>query len=528
MKRLIKFIDKLPIPQTLKPKKREKKRTYYNVRMIPFRHSFHSSLKPTLVWGYEGQYPGPTIKVYKGEYVEVKWINNLPSTHLLPVDTTVHGAEPDKPEVRTVVHLHGGHVPPESDGDPEAWFTRDYKETGPFFTTKIYKYPNHQRAATLMYHDHALGITRLNIYAGLLGFYFIHDSEEENLPLPKGKYDIPLLIQDKSFHNDGSLFYPRQLENPVVNVDPSIVPEFFGDTIIVNGKAYPYLDVEPRKYRFRIANGANARFFRMRLNSGHPFYQIGTDGGLLEKPVKVDELLLGPAERADVVIDFKGLYGKKIVLTNDAPTPFPDGDPVELATTGQIMQFRVSLPLYGKDSSVIPTRLSQFEFLSEDHAILTRNLPLIETKDKYGRLFMLLDHKRWDDPISEKPKLGSIEIWRLVNETMDTHPIHLHLVHFQILDRQPFDVEHFQNKGDIIFTGDPIVPDPNEGGWKDIVNAHPGEVTRIIARFTPYSGRYVWHCHMLEHEDHEMMRPYEVIKPRKFTAFLYKILKLFK
>ncbi|SEA90694.1 spore coat protein A [Thalassobacillus cyri] len=528
MKRLIRFIDKLPIPPTLKPKQRAKNDIYYEVRMLPFKHSFHASLKPSLVWGYEAQYPGPTIEVKKGEHVKVKWINALPSKHLLPVDKTVHGAEPDSPEVRTVVHLHGGHVPPESDGYPDAWFTRDFKETGPFFTQKIYDYPNQQRAATLLYHDHAVGITRLNFYAGLVGFYLIHDDEERDLTLPKGKYDIPLLIQDKSFLEDGSLFYPRKSEDPAVTVDPSVVPEFFGDFMIVNGKAYPFLDVEPRKYRFRIANGANARYFRIRLDSGQPFFHIGTDGGLFERPVQVEEILLGPAQRADVILDFSGLRGKKIVLTNDAPTPFPEGDPVNVETAGQIMQFRVSLPLSDVDKSSITAELSQIQYLSETQATKIRDLPLVETKDEYGRLLLLLDHKRWNDPISERPHLGGIEVWRLINETEDTHPIHLHLVHFQILDRQPFDEEHFEEKGEILFTGDRKPPEPNERGWKDIVNAHPGEVTRIIARFKPYTGRYVWHCHILEHEDHEMMRPYEVQKSKMWSSLLARIERLFK
>jgi spore coat protein A len=225
--------------------------------------------------------------------------------------------------------LHGSRIPPNSDGYPEAWFTRGFAKTGPFFTNKIYNYPNQQRATTLWYHDHALGITRLNIYVGLAGFYLIRDKEEESLPLPKAPYEIPLMITDRSFNPDGSLFYPTRpspddLKKPEARIpNPSVVPEFFGDTILVNGKVWPFLNVEPRKYRFRILNASNARFYHFKLDSGQPFFQIGTDGGLLEKPIKVSQILLAPAERADVIVDFSKFTGKTITMTNDAAAPLP-------------------------------------------------------------------------------------------------------------------------------------------------------------------------------------------------------------
>jgi spore coat protein A len=511
---LTKYIDKLPIPHVLQPKKKERGVPLYEVRMKQVKQKLHSELPETTVWGYEGIYPGPTIEVKRGERIQVKWVNDLPPDHLLPVDKTVHGAQPPTPEVRTVVHLHGGHVRPENDGYPEAWFTEGFKQTGPFFVHKVYEYPNCQRATTLMYHDHALGITRLNVYAGLIGFYLIRDEREKKLHLPNGKYEIPLLIQDKSFNPDGSLFYPRQPNPPVQGADPSIVPEFFGDTNLVNGKVWPYLEVEPRKYRFRIANGANSRFYRLRLSSGQPFVQIGTDGGFLETPVTVNELLLSPAERADVIIDFSGHNGEKILLTNDAPTPFPNGNPPDPDTTGQIMQFRVKQNLSQKDKSSIPAHLSCIERLSETDASGTRDLTLIESRDPFGRPKLLLTSREWNDPITEAPLQGRTEIWRLINKTRDTHPIHLHLVHFQILDRQKFTET---STGEIIPIGSVMPPDPNEKGWKDTVRANPGEITRIITRFIPFSGLYVWHCHILEHEDYEMMRPYGVVESPLFN-----------
>lgn len=515
---LTKYVDALPIPMILEPKSQNNEVTKYEVEMTEFFQKLHKDLPETLVWGYEGTYPGPTIEVKKDERIQVKWINNLPvETHLLPVDTTIHGADHDAPTVRTVVHLHGANVTPESDGYPEAWFTNNFDETGPLFVTEIYEYLNQQLAATLWYHDHGLGITRLNVYAGLAGFYIIRDDIEESLNLPKGAFEVPILIQDRSFNEDGSLFYPTAPDEIPTNgfpplPNPSIVPEFFGDTIVVNGKVWPFLEVEPRKYRFRFLNGSNSRFYNLMLDQGTPWFQIGTDGGLLETPVQLTNLILSPAERADVIIDFSNFAGKNIIITNTAPTPFPDGDPVDPDTTGQIMQFRVTLPLSSEDTSEIPTDLTSITWLEEGSARKTRDLTLEEGIDEFGRLKLLLNGLTWEEPITEKPRLKTTEIWRLINITVDTHPIHLHLVQFQILDRRPFDVSHFEQTGEIVFTGPAVLPMENERGWKDTVRANPNEVTRIISRFVDFPGLYVWHCHILEHEDHEMMRPYKVIK----------------
>lgn len=508
---LAKFVDKLQIIRTIKPKGRMDGVPYYQMRIQQFKQKLHRDLPETTVWGLEGNYPGPTIEAKKNQLIKVEWINELPSKHLLPVDTTIHGAEPNKPRVRTVVHLHGGVVQPDSDGYPDAWFTNGYREVGPEFKKKIYDYPNMQRGTTLWYHSHAIGITRLNIYAGVAGAYIIRDPAEKRLNLPKGKYEVTLLIQDRTFNDDGSLYYPCEPKPPIPNVCPSIVSDFFGDNILVNGKVWPYIDVEPRKYRFRIVNGSNSRFYRIGLSSSQPFYQIGTDGGFLESPVIAKKILIAPGERVDVIIDFSKLRGNNIVLTNNAPSPFPRGNPVNLTTEGQIMQFRVSKYLTSYDYSTIPYRLNIIKPLYERDARLERYLTLVRETDKYGRAFLLLDDKRWDDPITIKPLLGSIEVWTLINLANSTHPIHIHLVNFQILDRQPFDVEHYKETGKILTTGPAVLPALNERGWKDTVRANPSEITRIIMRFVPYSGLYPWHCHILEHEDHEMMRPYEII-----------------
>jgi spore coat protein A, manganese oxidase len=304
---LKKFLDELPIPPILKPRWKDENYTYYEVAMTEFKQSLHSELNEATVWGYEGSYPGPTIDVESGERVFIKWINQLPKKHLLPIDFTVHGAHMDVPEVRTVVHVHGAKVEWESGGYPEAWFTKNFRQVGPYFRKQIYQYENYNQACTLWYHDHALGITRLNVYAGLAGFYLIRDPRERSFNLPKGKYDIPLMLQDKTFNKNGSLFYPKQPEETVPELETSIVPEFIGDNILVNGKAYPYLEVEPRKYRFRILNASNTRFYRIKLHTGQLMYQIGTDSGLMQHPIGVKEILLSPAERAAVIIDFTNL-----------------------------------------------------------------------------------------------------------------------------------------------------------------------------------------------------------------------------
>jgi spore coat protein A len=333
--------------------------------MKEFRQKLHAQMPPTRLWGYQGWYPGPTIEAQSGVPLLVNWSSQLPTSHFLPVDHTIHGAGSNVPDVRTVVHLHGHKVLPESDGYPEAWFTSD-GHTGPDFRVGPYIYPNDQSATMQWYHDHALGITRLNVYAGLAGMYFIRSAEETALNLPSGEYEIPLLIQDRSFFPDGSLQYP------IAKATHDFwVPEFFGDTVLVNGKAWPYLEVEPRKYRFRIVNGSNARFYRMRLvtadargntvgSPGPLIHQIGTDGGLLPGPVVVDELLIAPAERFDLIIDFADFAGANLVLTNDAPAPFPDGDDI---IPDQVMLFRVNKGKKCRTRAICRSRWHPFENL---------------------------------------------------------------------------------------------------------------------------------------------------------------------
>ena len=509
---LEKFVDRLPIMSTIQPLKITNGIPFYEVTMKESLQKLHRDLPPTRIWGYNGQFPGPTFHVFQEQPIHVLWRNELPTNHFLPIDHTVHGAGLNVPDVRTVVHLHGGSTPDTSDGYPEAWFTQGFQQLGPFFTNPVYEYPNRQAATNLWYHDHAMGITRLNIYAGLAGMYIIHDGEEQSLGLPDGPFDIPLIIQDRSFHRDGSLYYPSEPTPPVQGVIPSVIGEFFGKTNLVNGKVWPYLEVEPRMYRFRILNGANARFYRIALSNNLPFVQVGTDQGLLQGPVPVTRVLIAPAERVDVVVDFSRSSGEVITLTNDAPSSYPNGKLPNPKTTGVIMQFRVKEKLSHEEQSVIPGSLSRFETMNDHQANNQRNLLLNMRNDSYNRSIHLLNNQLWSDPITEKPRLGDVEIWSLINITNNTHPIHLHLIRFQILDRQPFDRDLYDQKGIIRPTGPQRKPKPNERGWKDTVRANPNEITRIIMKFSPYRGLFVWHCHILEHEDHEMMRPYVVVK----------------
>ena len=480
--KLPKFVDVLPIPPVAKSVA-GKQAPHYKIAMSEIQCKIHRDLPATTMWGYGGLMPGPTIEARSGEGLSVEWVNNLPAKHFLPVDHNIHGAENDKPEVRAVVHVHGAKAPPDADGYPEDWYVPGKSAT--------YYYPNQQDPAALWYHDHAMGITRLNIYAGLFGLYILRDKYEDDLNLPNGAYEIPLVICDRSLRQDGRLDY---LDSGIPGAP--WVPEAPGEAMLINGKLFPYLDVQPRKYRFRILNASNSRFFHLALSNDQPFQQIGTDQGLLSAPVEIPNMMIAPGERSDVVLDFAPHAGQQITMHSDSFT---------------MMQFRVAA---GKvsDPSALPARLRAVPKMPESSAIKTRRLRLIEDKMKNGdSMMMTLDGKHWDMPVSENPVINTTEIWELINTTEDSHPIHLHLVRFQLLDRRPFNEFVYWRTGELRYTGDAEPPEHFEAGWKDTIRAHSLMVTRIIVKFEGYVGRYVWHCHLLEHEDNEMMRPYEVL-----------------
>ncbi|MDF3292680.1 multicopper oxidase family protein [Streptomyces silvisoli] len=474
-----------------------------------------------------------------------------------------------------VTHLHGGHNAEESDGYPEAWYLPaaadipvHYAEVGSFYQefkdkfetryatswskgSAVFQYANRDRASTFWFHDHALGITRLNVYAGLAGFYLMRggpaDLAEGMLPGPAPKlgdrpgkryYEVPVVIQDRSFNTDGSLFFPASraffdgFTGPYIpdsDISPIANPEFFGNTMVANGRTWPVLPVEPRRYRFRFLNGCNVRFLILKIvtdplaprpaPSALPFWQVGSEGGFLPAPVRLDQMLTAPAERADVIVDFTSVaVGTELYLINEGPdTAFGGGvagkdfQPADPGTTGQVMKFVVQ-PLTTPDATIPPEhlRLPPFEPLGAASRI--RRVSLNEKASAVlpgiGPRTVLLGTlgpkgnpvpMGWGDPITENPAVGATEIWEIHNTTGDAHPIHIHEVQFQVVERQAAGQKA-------------APPEPWESGFKDTAVAYPHAVTRVKAKFDQ-AGRYVWHCHMLDHEDNEMMRPYRVSSP---------------
>jgi len=624
----------------------------------------------TWVWGYKvgngpALYPGVTIESMRNQPTDVTYMNELPSASeggfvqkLLTVDQTIHWADPtdkmcameleygtlnceetpDDPccvpytgPVPTVVHLHGAEVQSLYDGGPEQWWTpanttAPYERFGPTYYTysgsknkstslntvqtpgkAVYHYPNGQEATTLWFHDHSLGITRLNVYSGMAAFYLLRDDRDtgtENNPigLPGGPYELEVLVQDRQFDTNGQLYFPDGsgpgLNGPPPNpaIHPFWNPEFLGDVMVVNGKTWPYLNVEPRRYRLRFLNGCNARFLNMYWREsensdtaadGPTFWQIGTDGGLLDDPVSVGALLLAPAERADTIVDFSGFAGQTLYLGNNANAPFPDGDPVDPDSNGQIMKIIVGPADSVVDNTCDPAsggctlRQNPIVALEAPTDAVDRQLTLNESMGAGGPLIVMVNNSRWNgkegmigDPIpgstnlygdtwaTEMPQVGTTEVWEFINTTGDAHPIHLHLVQFQVLNRQAFDADGYYAAYEAAFDGGSYVagfgppndyliantdgaiggnpavgtyligniypPDENEMGWKDTAKAPPGMVTRYLVRFAPQDvavgdvdpGQnlypfdptigpgYVWHCHIIDHEDNEMMRPY--------------------
>jgi spore coat protein A len=497
------YLDALPVPGPATPVSGSPGAiATYDVTMKEFQQQLHSELPLTTVWGYDdgtGPFtPGPVIVARTDQPVTVNWMNDirdlgsglLRTNHYLQQSaddlSCTHGAQD---EAKTVVHLHGGHVPAAVDGYPEFTFL-------PGAPAVTYQYPNNQWAAPIWFHDHALGITRLNVYMGLAGLYLIRDAVEDAINLPAGEFAVPLIMQDRKFNPDGSYFYPGTWQDM-----------FFGDKVMVNGKVWPYLDVKRGKYRFLLLNGSGSRVYTLSLNppSGSmTFTVIGNEGGLLEQPAHgVSALTIGPGERYDVVIDFAPYANNdEILLENSAPAPFPNGS-VDLT---QVMKFVVANQ--AGDTDAVPSSLRAIERLQEGDAVMTRDLELKKSGlDACGRSFWEINGLHWDD-ITEEPVLGTTEIWRFINDSGVSHPMHMHLVFFQVLDRDGFTRG---TGGEIIPDGSPQAPPLEESGWKDTAMVGPNEILRVIARFDDYTGLYAYHCHILEHEDHEMMRQFRVV-----------------
>jgi FtsP/CotA-like multicopper oxidase with cupredoxin domain len=602
---------------------------YYEISMKQFNQQIlPEGLPATTVWGYGAvsseskrgllvhNAPSLTIEAKWNTPVRVKWINDLKDAnneflpHLLPVDQTLHWANPpggtsgrdqrptftstpgpyDGP-VPIVTHVHGAvGVGDESDGYPEAWYLpaasnipTDFASEGTwynFFKAKaaasfgvawgagfaVFQYPNTNRASTIWYHDHALGMTRLNVYAGPAGFYLIRGGphgddavrdnrfgtravlpgpaphENDKFPSNKTYYEIPVAIQDRSFNADGSLFYPNTREFfdgftgpfiPDTDLSPIWNPEFFGNVIMVNGNTWPFQTVEKRRYRLRFLNGCQSRFLILDFNQipGVEVWQIGNEGGFLATAVNLTDnhdnrLLMALAERADVIIDFTNVPVGNYVLGNIGPDePFGGGEPpddfdvADPQTTGQIMEFRV-VPATTLDPTTPPMFLQLPSITPLPEPVRSRPLALLEEMSTVweGPAAALLGNvdnfgtptdKMWADPVSENPDLGDTEVWEFYNLTADAHPMHVHEIAFEVVNREGLVLDGEEPVVPVQLNGDVRPPEAWESGLKDTVIAYPGEVTRVRAQFnTP--GQFVWHCHIVEHEDNEMMRPFRI------------------
>jgi FtsP/CotA-like multicopper oxidase with cupredoxin domain len=573
------FVDALPLPSRLLAAEHDGRLT---VRIRVGVHKFHRDLPASSIWGFEGLIPGPTIEAERAQAVTVEWRNQLEGP--FPVCDTVapqatdadgvpvqclpglSGGEPDRHAAsltgQTVVHLHGGLTPASSDGWAENIFAPGQ--------TAVFHYPLDQRAALLWYHDHVMGITKFDVYAGLAGLWIVRDERERELGLPEGPpFEVPLLIQDRNFDTDEQ---GRLTGRLVHKTDPEVM-EAFPPFTVVNGKVWPLLDVQPATYRFRVLNGSNARTYRLVLvHEGEPaldrIAQIGTDHGLLRAPAAVppDGLVLASAERADVLVDFSDLdVGSELTLLNTARAPF-DGAPFpavdaekaadleSLLPYPQVMRIRVVPGTAGRRSiphelatdydtppvdtlSAAPRRmiaLVEMELDDAPNMLTMRELKSVGD-DQTGPMVTVRDGEQstryrsvaahFEDTTTFFPMLGRYEVWQLVNLTGDTHPIHVHLDPFQILSRRAIRYEIPEGGiGDrdltavITLERDPDdelghTIDDNERGLKDTIRVNPNEIVEIAVRFTTYSGRYMYHCHILEHEDRDMMRPFVTMPP---------------
>lgn len=452
------FVDALRIPPVLAPAVRGKTH-FYTLTMRAGLAKLHRDLPTTVVWGFNGLYPGPTIRATKGQPVVIRQVNHLPD----------HAGHDGMGAPLPAVHLHGAHVAPLDDGHP--------REAIPAFGFRDYHYPNHQRGTTLFYHDHSHGMTGHHVYHGLAGTYQIDDPAEQILNLPRGEFDIPLMIQDRNFHANGSFDYVLDTVAQETGV--------FGDRLLVNGVVQPHFKVAARKYRFRIVNGSNARIYELQLSTGQPLIQIGTDGGLLPKPALKSVIELAPSERADVVIDFGALpIGTQVLLKNCAACT---------GSTAALMRFDVDRTAV--DDSDMPDCLATWEDLPISAQTTTRQFTLDRQLGPGGTSTWVINGQSFDmnaAPLAQVPH-GAVEKWRFINPTNHHHPIHIHLIQFQVLELNG------------------VPQDPSAHGWKDTLVAPPGGQITVAARFAGYTGRYLFHCHNLEHEDLGMMADYEIV-----------------
>jgi spore coat protein A, manganese oxidase len=526
---LEKYVDPLPRPGAGLVVASPSGTNRYTFTQRQIARKVHRDLPPTPLWAYDdgsglgGQAGslGIVVVAQCGTPLTMQYTHALPATYptWLPVDIRL---TPMGNQVRVLTHLHGGFVTGQSDGNP-AVIPRGI---GPGETQTVY-YPNQSPqnpASMLWFHDHGLGVTRLNVFAGLAGAYVLRDqhdtgTEPNPIGIPGGAYEIPLVIQDRQFNADGTLLYPL---SDIAGV--TWIGEYFGDVMLVNGKAWPYLEVEPRLYRFRFLNGCNARILNLNLG-GTRLWQIGAESGLFDVPVPVSRLVLAPGERADVLVDFGRLAGQTLVLTNQSP-PKPVATPAPRLP--QVMQVRVGTKVTQVGPKAIPETLpGQKADLPGGSVVTRRYITLNEVNPETSSWFLNLNAARFDEPVTENPKVGTIEEWVYINLTGDTHPMHPHLTKFQVVGRTPMNVKAYVAAygglygvpGGIdpsAYATGPIELMPEERGFKDTVKVNPGYFTTIRILFDLPDGAtapqtYVHHCHILEHEDNDMMRPFVVV-----------------
>jgi spore coat protein A len=527
--RLTKYVQPVPLPGSGIVVASPSGPNHYSFSQTQIARQLHPSLPPTPLWAYDdgsglggqsGSF-GMAVVARSGTPLTIDYTHDLPRTYpgWLPVDTRL---TPLGDQVRLMTHLHGGFVAADSDGNPAV----TPNGFGPGETQSVF-YTNQapqMPASLLWFHDHGLGTTRLNVFAGLAAAYIVRDAfdtgEEPNpIGIPGGPYEIPLVVQDRKFNPDGTFLYPRS------DVEGATwIGEYFGDTMLVNGKVWPYLDVEPRMYRLRVLNGCNARILSLDIG-GPGLWQIGAEGGMWDVPVSVSKMVLAPAERADVLVDFSRFAGQTLVMKNHRPqspvsTPAPSLE--------QVMQFRVGTRVSRRGPTAIPSDLPGGRKAELGDPVATRYITLNEIDTDEPTWFLNLNGVHFDEgPVTESPKVGTVEDWVYVNMTGDTHPMHTHLVTFQVIGRTPFDVVAYEEAyegphgvpGGIdptpFATGPMLPPDADERGFKDTVKANPGYFTRIRAKFelpqaVTAPQKYVYHCHIVEHEDNDMMRPFTV------------------
>ncbi|KAL1297993.1 hypothetical protein AAFC00_006499 [Neodothiora populina] len=451
----------LPIPPIKTPYKSYDNLDYYEIDIKPVDLQIYPNLKKTRHVGYDGMVPGPTFMVERGREAVVRFVNHADRANS--------------------VHLHGSYSRAPFDG-----WAEDTTEPGQY---KDYYYPNAQNARTLWYHDHAIDHTAENAYSGQAGFYIMHDAQERASNLPMGQYDVPLALAAKRYNSDGSLWSP-EANGETVSV--------FGDVIQVNGQPWPYMAVEPRKYRFRFLDSSISRSFQMYFEADKKagtrlgFNVIGSDTGLLTKPIPATQLDISMAERWEIVFDFTGYEGQNVTLRNNRKVGADD----DYAGTDKVMRFVIGSKITSQDGNgPLPATLRSVKYPPKKDTV-DRHFKFERSNGQWQ-----VNGISWasgpEARVIAKPERGAVEVWELENSSGGwTHPIHIHLIDFQILNRSG---------------GERNTVLPYEAaGLKDVVWLNRGETVKVIARYAPWDGLYMFHCHNLIHEDHEMMAAMDV------------------